>query len=271
VFREAGLATPELDARVLLCHAAGLSHEAYIAKASEKLQPEAAQRLDEAMARRLKREPLARILGSREFYGREFGVGPEALDPRPDTETLIEAALTIIEEQRWRKKPLRLLDLGTGTGCILVSLLAELPHAKGIGTDKSLNALTLAASNAERLGVGSRAAFLAADWLDGIEGKFDLIVSNPPYLAGSEIETLDEDVALYDPMLALYGGPDGLNAYRRIAAGVRGALADEGRLLVEIGASQGKAVAKIFRDAGLKVEAFRPDLAGRPRVVVAAR
>jgi release factor glutamine methyltransferase len=271
LLRQAGIETPELDARLLLCHAACLTHEAYIVAAGQRLPPEAARRLDEAVARRLKREPVARIVGAREFYGRKFLIDRHTLDPRPDTETLIEAALGHIERRGLRNSPLKLLDLGTGTGCILITLLAELPRAEGVGTDISEGALGLAAANAERHGVGPRASFLRADWLDGVEGKYDLVLSNPPYIASGEIEALAEDVALYDPHLALDGGPDGLDAYRRIAARAGQVLAPHGKLLVEIGAGQEEAVAAIFQAAGLKLDpdqALRPDLAGRPRVVV---
>lgn len=270
VLREAGITTPELDARLLLCHAAGLSHEAYVAGAGGPVQPATLARFGTAIDRRLKREPVARITGTREFYGRGFTIAPPALDPRPDTETLIEAALAVVERRGWRDRTLSLLDLGTGTGCILVTLLAELPRAQGLGTDLSPSALALAAANAVRLGVGSRAAFMAADWLDGIAGKFDLVLSNPPYLASGEIAGLAPEVAAYDPMLALDGGPDGLDAYRRIAAGAPAVLAEGGRLLVEIGAGQAAQVSDIFRAAGLKLDpsqAISRDLAGRPRVV----
>lgn len=270
VLREAGITTPELDARLLLCHAAGLSHEAYVAGAGGPVQPATLARFRTAIDRRLKREPVARITGTREFYGRGFTIAPPALDPRPDTETLIEAALAVVERRGWRDRTLSLLDLGTGTGCILVTLLAELPRAQGLGTDLSPSALALAAANAVRLGVGSRAAFMAADWLDGIAGKFDLVLSNPPYLASGEISGLAPEVAAYDPMLALDGGPDGLDAYRRIAAGAPAVLAEGGRLLVEIGAGQAAQVSDIFRAAGLKLDpsqAISRDLAGRPRVV----
>jgi release factor glutamine methyltransferase len=267
--RHGGIDTPELDARLLLCHAAVLTHEAYIARARDALQPAAAARLDAAIARRLKHEPLARIIGDREFYGRSFRVDPNVLDPRPDTETLIEAALAIVDRQGWREKPLRLLDLGTGTGCILITLLAELPRAQGIGTDKSPAALACAAVNARRLGVGSRAGFIAADWLAAASGQFDLILSNPPYIASGEIVGLAADVAGYDPHLALNGGTDGLDAYRQIAARAGDVLAAQGRLLLEIGPRQAGAVADILRAAGLKPQAIEQDLAGRPRVVVA--
>ena len=269
ILRRAGIETPELDARLLLCHAAGLSHETYVAKANATMALEAAARFERALERRLKREPVSRITGTREFYGRKFLVGPETLDPRPDTETLIEAALAIAGANGGRNQPLNLLDLGTGTGCILLTLLAELPRARGIGTDKSEGALALAAANAERLGVRSRAGFIAADWLDGIAGKFDLILSNPPYLDEKERRELPGEVALYDPVLALDGGPDGLDAYRRIAAGAARTLAGVGRLIVEIGIAQSEAVAEIFRAAGLQIEAIRPDLSGRPRAIVA--
>ena len=271
ILREAGIETPELDARVLLCHAAGLSHETYIARARERLPADAAPRLQQAIARRLDREPVTRITGVREFYGRGFILGKDTLDPRPDTETLIEAALDIVRQRGRQEKPLKLLDLGTGTGCILVTLLAELPHAAGLGTDLSQGALAVAAANARAHGAGRRATFVAADWLDGVAGKFDLVLSNPPYISTGKLAGLAQEVAAYDPRLALDGGPDGLDAYRRIAMGVRDILTEDGRLLVEIGPGQGKDVAAIFTHAGLTLERGegRRDLAGRPRVIIA--
>jgi release factor glutamine methyltransferase len=267
--RQAGMETPELDARLLLCHAARVTHEGFIARGREKLDPEAGARLERALARRLKREPMSRITGTREFYGREFLLGPETLDPRADTETLIEAALAHVSARGGRNRSLTILDLGTGTGCILITLLAELPNARGLGTDISQSALALAAHNAARLGVADRACFLAADWLDAIEGGFDLIVANPPYLAADELKRLAPEVAVYDPLEALCGGPDGLEAYRCIAGRVQRVLTPHGKLLVEIGPNQAKEVAEIFRTAGLEVGAVEGDLAGRPRVVVA--
>ncbi len=272
--QKAGLETPELDARLLLCHVAGLSHEAFIAGAHEALLPRVAARLDGAIARRLKREPVARITGCREFYGRRFALGPEALDPRPDTETLIEAALGLTARKDRQEKPLKLLDLGTGTGCILVTLLAELPFACGVGIDLCPDALILAAANARRHDVSSRANFVAANWLDATSGQFDLVLSNPPYIATREIAELADEVAAYDPRRALDGGADGLEAYRRIAAPARHSLAEDGRLLVEIGPAQSEAVAEIFAAAGLRRDetgGVRLDLAGRPRVLVSRR
>jgi release factor glutamine methyltransferase len=272
LLREAGIETPELDARLLLCHAAELTHESVVARAREALPPEAILRLDELIRRRTRREPVSRITGAREFYGRSFLVDAGVLDPRPDTETLIAAALDVVEKKGWRGRPLRVLDLGTGTGCVLLTLLAELPKATGLGTDLSLGALRVAKANATRLGVGRRASFVASDWLDGVSGPFDLIVSNPPYIASTEIVRLAPEVALHDPHLALDGGPDGLDAYRRIAAGAAKFLVPQGQILVEIGASQAGAVADLLGDAGFLVESASPrlDLVGRPRVVVAA-
>jgi release factor glutamine methyltransferase len=269
--RRGGIETPELDARLLLCHAAGLSHEVYIGNARQALRPEAAAKLDAAIARRLEREPVSRIVGMREFYGRAFLVDRHALDPRPDTETLIEAALAQVDRADQRYAPLRLLDLGTGTGCILITLSAELPQAEGVGIDLSPEALALAAANAERLGVAPRARFVLSDWLDAVQGSFDLVLGNPPYLAESEFGTLAAEVLFYDPMLALYGGEDGLDAYRRIAAGADHVLADAGRLLLEIGPSQADAVTEILQEAGLEVDAIKHDLVGRPRVIMAGR
>ena len=269
--REAGIETPELDARLLLCHAAGLSHESYVARAGEALAPEIAARLEASLLRRANREPVSRITGTREFYGRSFVVERSALDPRPDTETLIEVALDLVAASG-DGRPLRLLDLGTGTGCILITLLAELPEAHGVGTDIAADALILAEANARRLGVSDRATFTASDWCDAVAGEFDLILSNPPYIASAEIAGLAPDVRAYDPHLALDGGHDGLDAYRRIAAGAAGKLRPGGKILVEIGASQARDVAALLERCGFLVETggIVPDLGDRPRVVVAS-
>lgn len=272
ILREAGIDTPELDARLLLRHATGLTQEDLLARPQFMLAPEVAARFDAAIARRLEREPVSRIVGMREFYGRVFLINRHTLDPRPDTETLIDATLEAIERNGWREEALRLLDLGTGTGCILLTLLAELPKAHGIGTDVSEVALLLASENARRLGLESRASFAAADWLDGIEGEFDLILANPPYVASGEIAGLAREVKDYDPLLALDGGADGLDAYRRIVAKATGMLRPGGHLMVEIGASQADAILGLFPAAGLGVDAHavRHDLSGRPRVILLA-
>jgi release factor glutamine methyltransferase len=272
-FSQAGVEMPVLDARLLVCRATGLTHEAFVAQSARPLEAEAAARLEEYVARRLRREPVSRIMGEREFYGRRFLLDASALDPRPDTETLIETALGLVDANGWRQRKLKLLDLGTGTGCVLLTLLAELPYAEGIATDLSQAALALASANAHRLGVEARAAFIATDWLDGVRGTFDLMLSNPPYIPAGKIAGLSPEVAGYDPRLALDGGADGLDPYRRIAAGALERLHPEGSLIVEIGAGQGESVSALFREGGLAAgdEAVRRDLAGRPRCVVARR
>ena len=273
MLRDGGIATPALDARVLLCHATGLSHERLIAHGRDPLLPEAAAHLAGYVARRLSGEPVSRIKGFREFYGREFRIDSDTLDPRPDTETLIGATLGIVAEEGLGDRPLRLLDLGTGSGCILVTLLAELPLAEGIGTDLSAGALRLAGENAQRLGVEARARFVAADWFTGLSGRFDLIVANPPYIPAEEIATLSPEVAGHDPRRALDGGQDGLEAYRRIAARAVDFLAPGGHLVVEIGASQAQAVFRLFQASGLILEADGVlfDLARQPRCIHAEK
>ena len=266
LLRQTGIETPELDARLLLCQAAGLSHEAYVAGLNEAIMHDAAARFWAYVARRLAGEPVSRIIGVREFYGRPFRIDASTLDPRPDTEALIEAALGLVD----REAPLNILDLGTGTGCILLTLLAELPKATGLGVDNSLPALEIARLNAQILGVGDRARFMASDWLEAIEGAFDLVVANPPYLTSADMEALAPELRDHDPRAALDGGPDGLSAYRRIAPRLRKALRPGGFVLFEIGRDQAGAVLPLLGEAGLIVREGQHlwrDLAGRPRVV----
>lgn len=269
--REAGNETPELDARLLVCHAAGLTHEAFVARAGEGLPPGAAARLRAFLARRAGGEPVSRITGLREFYGRGFAIDATVLDPRPDTETLIEAALDVVASKGAREAPLRLIDLGTGSGCILLTLLAELPNARGLGTDASEDALCVARANAERLGLAGRARFAVSDWLDAVSGEFDLVLSNPPYIASADIGALAPEVARHDPRRALDGGEDGLDAYRRIAREALRVLAPQGHILLEIGAAQAEPVAKLLAESGFPAKkiGLRADLAGRQRVLVA--
>jgi release factor glutamine methyltransferase len=270
LLRQGGIGTPDLDARLLLCDATGLSHEAYVAQGGEVLHPEAAARFAASIDRRLRGEPVSRILGCREFYGRPFRIDANTLDPRPDTETLVEAALQVVDREGWRERPLRLLDLGTGSGCILITLLAELPMAIGVGVDVSLPALALGRDNARALGVGQRASFVASDWLDAVSGNFDLVVANPPYIATADIGGLAREVAAHDPLPALDGGHDGLDAYRRILPRLRQLLQKGAIVLFETGADQTEAVQGLLGDAGLKAaqgEWLWRDLAARPRVV----
>ena len=273
LFRDAGLATPDLDARILLCEATGVSHEGLIADAERAMAPEEAARFAPMVERRLAGEPVSRICGKREFYGRSFRINAHTLDPRPDTETLIDTVLEIAAEDGWREQPLTIADLGTGSGAILITLLAELPLAHGIGVDLSVEALGVATENAARLGVTARAQFLKGDWLDGLAVKhFDLIVANPPYIPTQEIAGLPLEVKDRDPHLALDGGTDGLDAYRRIAAGAAKALRPGGRIVLEIGMDQAPAVSGLLKESGFGLNgetSVRRDLAGRPRCLVA--
>ena len=262
-FRNAGLDTPDLDARVLVGHALGLDHAALVAAAARPLGDKAAE-IAALEQRRLAGEPVARIIGAREFWGLLLAVTPAVLVPRPETETVVELALSLVDD---RKRSLRIADLGTGTGAILLALLSELPNATGIGTDLSPDALDVARRNAATLGLGERARFVVSDFATGLSGRFDLVVSNPPYVATSDIATLARDVRDHDPCLALDGGADGLAAYRAIAADARRLIG--GHLVVEIGAGQQPDVEFLLAEKGLAIAAVRHDLSGIARAVAA--
>ncbi|WP_232631267.1 peptide chain release factor N(5)-glutamine methyltransferase [Methylobacterium sp. Leaf118] len=267
VFEAAGLANPRGEARFLAGHALALSPSDLILRGGEPLGEAGARALAEAATRRLAGEPVARILGEWEFWGLPFRLAPETLVPRPDTETLVEAALGLFPG---RETALRLVDLGTGSGCILTALLHERPKALGIGLDRSFAALRVARDNARANGVGDRAAFLCGSWLEALAGPFHLIVANPPYIAAPVIATLAPEVRLHDPLAALDGGADGLEAYRAILAGLSrrpDLLARGGALALEIGYDQGEAVAELARQAGFAASAPIQDLADRDRVV----
>ncbi|HUE45744.1 MAG TPA: peptide chain release factor N(5)-glutamine methyltransferase [Aestuariivirgaceae bacterium] len=271
----AGIANPALDARLIVMKATGLTHEALIAAPDHPISEDQIRRLDDMADRRLAGEPVSRIFAEREFYDRVFTIGPASLDPRPDTETLVERALAFARTHSFQRSPAgpAILDLGTGSGAILVTLLAELPDARGTGTDLSPAALDEARANAARHGVAERARFVPADWCSGLEGLFDLIVSNPPYIPSDDLHRLEREVRDWDPLSALDGGPDGLEAYRDIAAGTRPLLAPGGRLMVEIGAGQEPAVAAIFARCGWEpapAGAASRDLAGHVRVLAFA-
>ena len=271
----AGIANAALDARLLLMKATGVGHEALIAAPDQPISEDEARRLDDMAERRLAGEPVSRIFAEREFYDRVFTIGPASLDPRPDTETLVERALAFARTHSFQRSPAgpAILDLGTGSGAILVTLLAELPDARGTGTDLSPAALDEARANAARHGVAERARFVPADWCGGLEGRFDLIVSNPPYIPSDDLRRLEREVRNWDPLLALDGGPDGLEAYRDIAAGACPMLAPGGLLMVEIGAGQEAAVAGVFAERGWEpapAGAASRDLAGHVRVLAFA-
>lgn len=264
-FRRADLDSPDLDARLLVGHALGLSHAGLASRAEDPLTAAQAETISALAARRLAHEPVARILGRKEFWGLSLALDPATLVPRPETETVVEAALVGLD----RQAPLRILDLGTGTGALLLALLAELPRACGIGTDLSLEALTVARRNASDLGLAGRAGLVRCDLASALKGPFDLVVSNPPYIPRADIAGLAPEVRDHDPNLALDGGPDGLTCYRAIAAQVPPLLVPGGRLVVELGIGQAPAVQGIFAAAGLQHDTTREDLAGIPRALVA--
>lgn len=258
LLRERGIETAALDARVMLQAATGVPYETVIASSDIIAPPEAAGRYRAMVKRRLLLEPVSRILGEREFYSRSFIVTPNVLDPRPDTETLIDEVL----ERFGPERAFRFADLGTGSGAIAVTIAAERPKSRGTATDISRAALNVARANARRHRVKSRLDFVWADWCDGLSGKYDVIIANPPYVESLAFADLPPDVRDHDPRLALDGGRDGLDAYRRIAAG---ASRHADLLILEIGAGQEEDVSAIFLEAGFCPEAMRRDLAGRPR------
>lgn len=263
-FADAQLDTPNLDARILAAEALGIDVGALALRPEEPVGAAGAERLRGFGERRLAREPVARILGLAEFWGLPFALSPETLAPRPDTETVVEVALAGIAD---RHAPLRLLDLGTGTGCLLVALLHELPNAHGTGLDRSVDALATARANACRNGVINRAAFVAGDWGAPLAGRFELVLSNPPYIPTKALPTLAPEVRAHDPVAALDGGPDGLDAYRSILAEAGRLLVPAGRLIVEIGFDQEAGVRGLAQTAGLDVLGVAHDLGGRPRAV----
>lgn len=274
----AGVDTPELDARLLLQEASGLSRDRLLIDADRPVADAAAARAWALIERRAAREPVSRILGRREFWSLEFALDSSTLDPRPDSETVIETALAAIPD---RAAPLRLLDLGTGTGCLLLALLRELPHATGIGLDISPAAVAAAAGNAASLGLADRAVFLAGDWRDGLGPRlsgavvdgavFDVVVANPPYIPDAEIAGLQPEVRAFDPHAALAGGADGLDAYRALAPQLAGVLSPGGVVVFEVGAGQAPAVAALLAAAGLAVSGTARDLAGVERCVAGRR
>lgn len=240
-----GIAEPNTEARRLVTAVLGIDALRLVVDAARPLAAAERGLVDVALARRAAREPLSRILRQREFYGRTFEVTPDTLDPRADTETLITAALELAAEEGWHDRPIRILDIGTGTGCLLLTLLAELPRATGLATDVSPAALAVASRNAARLAVADRAVFCEVDFLDGVQGTFDLVVSNPPYIPAGDIAGLEPEVRCHDPRLALDGGPDGLAAYRGIAAAL-GTVMPDGWVLLEVGAGQAADVSTLI-------------------------
>lgn len=263
--KQAGIASPELDARLLTQAACCCDEIEMIREPGKRISDAEEATLAGFEARRLSGEPVSRILGRREFWGLSFLVTPDTLDPRPDSETLVETALGLIGAE---KSP-SILDLGTGTGCLLIALLHERADAKGMGVDLSHKALEVARRNADALGVGSRASFRHGVWAEGLDERFDLVISNPPYIREPDIAGLDVEVRGHDPLLALDGGTDGLDAYRAIGAALPGLLAPQGHAVIELGQGQGTDVQALFEAAGLHVSGIVNDLGGVPRALVA--
>ncbi len=262
---EAGIERPQAEARILLEAASGRGRGQIIAFPEHALSPDQWDRFDAQVARRCAREPISRILGKREFWSLNFAVGPATLDPRPDSETLVAAVLARMPD---RNAEIDLIDLGTGTGCLLLALLSELPQAKGVGIDISAEARDAAAANAAALGLAARADFRLGDWMRDISAQFDVIVSNPPYIESNFIDGLAPEVARYDPRRALDGGADGLSAYRALIPQAAGRLKRGGLLALEIGAGQGPAVRALAADAGLRDLGGVEDLAGIERCLL---
>jgi len=257
---------PRRRARRLVASTLALSPADLLAHPERAVDERATDRVRVVLARMVDCEPLSRILGRREFWGMEFGLSTDTLDPRPETETVVTAVLRSIPD---RGAPLRLLDLGTGTGCILLALLSEFPAATGFGVDVAAGAAVTARRNAATLGLAHRADFVVGDWAGPISGAFDVIISNPPYIASAALADLPREVALYDPRCALDGGPDGLACYRSLAADIRRLMGPRSLFVCEVGLSQGSAVEAILRANGLSIERCERDLAGIMRCVVA--
>lgn len=260
LLRTAGVPEAANDARRLLAHALGIEAGRLTLVLPDGINPSAAEAYDDLLVRRARRAPVSQLVGLRAFWGRDFVVSRAVLDPRPETETLVAAAL----EEPFE----RVLDLGTGSGCILVTLLAERRRATGLGIDLSGEALEVAGRNAWRLAVGDRADFVRGDWFDPVRGSFDLIVSNPPYIAAAEMPGLEPEVRDHEPRMALTDEGDGLGAYRAILAGARAHLPSGGRLLLEHGPTQAQAIAAIGASAGFAAPEVRRDLDGRERACV---
>lgn len=263
---EAGVDSARLDARLLLGKALGVEGAWLFNHANDEVPDE--RDFAALIERRIAREPISLILGHREFWSLDFTVTRDTLAPRPDSETLIEAVLAELPD---RTRPLSLLDLGTGTGCLLLSLLSELPATRGTGVDLNPDTLAVAKGNAERLGFGGRTAFIQSDWWLNLSGRYDVIISNPPYIPSGDIVGLDPEVAKFEPLGALDGGADGLDAYRRLAAGAGNFLAEQGLIAFEVGAGQARDVASLLVQAGFAIRQIRKDLAGIERCVVASR
>jgi len=266
--KQANIENAAHEARYLISYYAGIDQSNFISDKDLIINKEALQAIEMALERRIAGEPLTRILGVREFWGLEFEVTPDTLDPRPDTETLIEAALKWVEKAGLTDKPIRILDMGTGTGCIPISMLSELPHATAIATDISPKALDVARKNAEKNKMSRRIEFIESDWMSALQGEqFDLILSNPPYISESVINDLSVEVKNHDPILALSGGEDGLECYKKIIFDLKNHLNQHNRAFLEIGFDQLESLKGLVEESGLCLSDSYADISGIPRVV----
>ena len=265
---QVGIENEDYEARVLVAHALGLPSATLYLEAPEHLSFRQGMDIEHYVERRCKREPLSKIVGEKEFWSLPFKVSKATLDPRPDSETLIEAVLECFPDHLAN---FRFLDIGTGSGCLLLAALQEYPNSSGVGVDISPEALKIATYNADVLGMTARTKFLEGSWTAPVEDVFDVILSNPPYIATAEIATLSPEVREFDPMLALDGGEDGLGAYRQLMPLLAAVLQPQGYVFLEIGYTQQAAVEAFVVEAGLQVVACRQDLAGHPRCVVAKK
>ena len=264
-FREQGIESAALDARLLVAQSLECAADDLVWREAEDFNPQAAAKLEKFVARRIAREPIAYIRGCRAFWKDEFAVSPETLIPRPDSEILIESVLSCIAD---KNAPLSLMDLGTGSGCLLLSLLRDMPNASGIGIDQSVGALAVAKQNARRLGLEDRALFRVSDWFSNVSELVDIVVANPPYIVDKDLDGLDQDVRDFEPRSALDGGPDGLSSYRVIAKSLSTYLAADGFAAFEIGADQSQPVREVFEAAGFFVDRIVRDLGQRDRCLV---
>lgn len=266
-FSEKGIDTAGLDARLLVGGILGLDSTALLTGTDRAVSDDQAAALRAAMAERLAGRPVHRILGAREFHGLDFRLSPETLEPRPDTETLVDAALAVVAAVAAAKGECRILDLGIGTGAVGLAIVAACGQARCLGIDIAPGAVATAADNAARLGLSGRYEARVGDWYEGISERFDVIVSNPPYIPSRDIAGLADEVRLHDPLAALDGGPDGLDAYRRIAAGAQARLNAGGAVFVEIGIGQTDDVSRLFTASGLVRTSVFKDIAGIERVI----
>jgi release factor glutamine methyltransferase len=269
--QDAGIEDAALDARLIVEHFTATERIDAIRSPEMPVAPDAEKKIGDAVERRLAHEPVHRIIGWREFFGLRLELSPETLEPRPDTETLVDLVLPFLREKAASRGGARILDLGTGTGAVALALLAEIPEITAVGTDISAQAIATALENAKLNGVDARFEGKVSNWFADVEGRYDVILSNPPYVASSMIETLSPEVRHFDPRNALDGGPDGLQAYRAIAAGSATHLGEEGYVAVEIGYDQRDQVSHVFAREGFRLQRVARDFGGHDRALIFRR